>query len=67
MSSETLVCIDSNVFDEMISEIQHTRTQLEKSLTKSEKVLKKLCRLKTDSVVYCNRTNLNNIEDDKQS
>lgn len=67
MVSETLVCIHNNVFDEMISEIQHTRAQLEKSLFKSEKTLEKLCQAKTRSTVYYNRFNLNNIEYDKQS
>jgi hypothetical protein len=67
MSSETLVCIDNNVFDEMISEIQHTRAQLENSLAKSEKTLKKLCKLKTQFIVNCDRFNLNDIENDKQS
>jgi len=67
MCSETIVCIDSNVFDEMISEIQHTRTQLEQSLHKSEKILKKLCQLKTNSTKYSSSDNLNNIIYDKQS
>lgn len=67
MSSETLVCVDSNIFDEMISEIQHTRTQLENSLTKSEKVLEKLYRLRIESTIYYNRFNLNDIKHDKQT
>jgi len=67
MCSDTVVCIDSNVFDEMISEIQHTRTQLEQSLIKSEKILKKLCQLKNKSTNYSSSDNLNNITYDKQS
>lgn len=67
MTPETIVCIDSNVFDEMISEMQHTRTQLEQSLFKSEQILKKLCQLKTISTIYSSSDNLNNIIYDKQS
>lgn len=67
MAPGTIVCIDSNVFDEMISEMQHTRTQLEQSLFKSEQILKKLCQLKTISTIYSSSDNLNNIIYDKQS
>lgn len=66
MCSELTICVDNHMFDEMISEIQHTRTHLEQSLVKSEKLLKKLYKLKKISIENIDKSNiLNNNNSDK--
>ncbi len=66
MCSESTICIDSYIFDEMISEIQCTRAHLEQSLDKSEKLLKKLYKLKEVSIESIDKANiLNNNYNDK--
>ncbi len=66
MCSESTICIDSSIFNEMISEIQCTRVHLEQSLNKSEKLLKKLYKLKKDSIKSVDKSNLlNNNYNDK--
>ena len=65
MLSETLVDIDINVFNKMVSKMKNTRTQLERSLNKSEKILKKLCELEIKSLKY-KHNHLKFIDNDKQ-
>lgn len=68
MCGESVICVDSCVFDNMILEMKQTRIQLMLSLARSEDILNKLYVLRDTSLdlpVCTTHDILNNIIDDK--